>query len=459
MRAYRGHLIHIAGAPLLTQARAHLVSVPDGVLVVDDVGVIGFSGEYSRLPAEMASAELIDCRPGFLLPGFVDTHLHYPQTYCTGSYGGGQLLDWLQRCIFPAEAMLADQELAQRTARDFCRRRVEVGTTTALVFGSAFPDAQDALFAESLRVGLRTISGRGIQTVGPTAAQPLLTDERTAIELTADEIGRWHEAHPLLQVAVVPRFALSVTAQTLAGLGELYDSVRAAGVYFHSHLSENVREIDAVRDSLEVSCYLDAYDGRFGRAGAPTLLGRRSVLAHAVHCTDRELARLADTGTSIAHCPTSQQFLGSGTMPWRRTTRSGVNVALGSDVGAGDEWLIARVVNDCFKVHISEPGEAGLSIPPAQLLFTATLAGARALDLEDRVGNLDAGKQADFLVVDPQRQPLLPELLERVAPEDSDRLLFALLLGLREAAIAEVFVQGRRLTGVAESSLASGGRR
>ncbi|TRW85364.1 guanine deaminase [Mycolicibacterium sp. 018/SC-01/001] len=449
MRAYRGHLLHIGGAPLLTEAVDHLVSEPDGVLVVDDGGVIVFSGAYAGLPADMADTEIVDCRPAYLLPGFVDTHIHFPQTYCTDSYGGGQLLDWLQRCIFPAEAKLADPELAQRTARDFCRRRVEVGTTTALVFGSAFPDAQDALFAESARVGLRTVSGRGIQTVGPDAARPLLTDEARALELSAAEIDRWHGAHPLLQVAVVPRFALSVTAQTLAALGELYESVRAAGVYFHSHLSENLREIDAVREGLGVSSYLDAYDGRIGTSTAPTLLGRRSVLAHAVHCTDRELARLADTGTSISHCPTSQQFLGSGTMPWRRTTAGGVTVALGSDVGAGDEWLMARVLNDCFKVHISEPGETGLSIPPAQLLFTATLAGARALDIEDRIGNLDAGKQADFIVVDPQRQPLLPELLERVAPEDPqgrDRLLFTLLLGMREPAIAQVYVQGRKLT-------------
>ncbi|MEH3141570.1 MAG: guanine deaminase [Mycobacterium kyogaense] len=451
MRAYRGHLLHIGGAPQLAQVSDHLVSVPDGVLVVDDDGVIVFSGEYAGLPVDLAGADVTDCRPGYLLPGFIDTHIHFPQTYCTDSYGGGQLLDWLQRCIFPAEARLADAEVARRTARDFCRRRVEVGTTTALVFGSAFPDAQDALFTESLRVGLRTISGRGIQTVGPAAAGPLLTDEAAAIDLSAREIDRWHTAHPLLQVAVVPRFALSVTAQTLAALGELYDSVRAAGVYFHSHLSENLLEIDAVRGSLDVSCYLDAYDGRVGRAGGPTLLGPRSVLAHAVHCTDGELARLAETGTSISHCPTSQQFLGSGTMPWRRTTANGVTVALGSDVGAGDEWLMARVANDCFKVHISEPGSAGLSIPPAQLLFTATLAGAQALDIEDRVGNLDAGKQADFLVIDPQRQPLLPELLERVDAEDTDRLLFTLLLGMREAAISEVFVQGRRLT--AEASM------
>lgn len=450
MLAYRGHLVHITGAPSLGQAGDHLVSVPDGVLVVDSDGVIAYSGEYASMPDHIVCEEIVDHRPGFLLPGFVDTHIHYPQTFCTDSFGGGQLLDWLQRCIFPAEATLADATVAQLTARAFCRRRIEVGTTTALVFGSAFPDAQDALFTESLASGLRTISGRGIQTVGPEAAAPLLTSERAAIELTVQEIDRWHGADAadsskaLVQVAVVPRFALSVTDHTLIALGELYDSVRGQGVYFHSHLSENFHEIAAVRAAFGVRDYLDTYDGRLGKSSAPSLLGPRSVLAHGVHCTARELARMSDTGTSIAHCPTSQQFLGSGTMPWRRTTASGVTVALGSDVGAGDEWLMTRVLNDCFKVHISAPDGAGLSIPPAQLLFTATLAGALALDLADRVGNLDAGKEADFIVIDPQRQSLLAEQLDRAG--DVEAVLFTLLLGLREPAIAEVFVRGHRVT-------------
>lgn len=453
MRAYRGHLLHIAGAPPLAGARDHLVSEPDGVLLVDDSGQIAFSGDYARMP-DAADAEIVDCRPGFLVPGFIDTHIHFPQTYCTDSYGGGQLLDWLERCIFPAEAELADPEYARSAARDFCQRRVTVGTTTALVFGSAFPQAQDALFAESLRTGLRTISGRGIQTIGPEAAARLLTDEPAAIALTEAEINRWHAADTgdprtaLVHAAVVPRFALSVTAQTLSALGEVYDTVRDKGVYFHSHLSENVAEIAAVRAAYDVARYLDTYDGRFGPGSAQTgksLLGPRSVLAHAVHCQDDELARMAETETSIAHCPTSQLFLGSGTMPWRRTTASGVNVALGTDVSAGDEWLIPRVLNDCFKVHISEPGDAALSVPAADLLFTATLAGARALDLEERVGNLDEGKEADFLVLDPQRQQVLPEMLARIEVDDTDPLLFTLLMGMREQVIAGVYVCGRRV--------------
>jgi guanine deaminase len=444
MRVYRGHLIHIGGAPALDGVRDHLVSIPDGALAVDEAGSIRYSGAFGGLP-EM-TAEVTDCRPGFLLPGFIDTHIHFPQTHCVDSYGGGQLLDWLQRCIFPAEAMLADAGYARWVARDFCSRRISVGTTTALVFGSAFPQAQDALFEESIAVGLRTISGRGIQTVGPPAAGPLLTGDDQAIELTRNEIERWHHhAGGLIHVAVVPRFALSVTAQTLHALGDLYEDVRADGVYFHTHLSENLGEIDSVRTGYGVQHYLDTYDGRTS-SGGMSLLGRRSVFAHAVHCTDHELGRLAETGSSIAHCPTSQLFLGSGTMPWRRTTASGVTVALGTDVSAGDEWLIPRVLNDCFKVHISEPAEQALSIPPADLLFTATLAGARALDLEDRIGNLDAGKEADFVTIDPQRQALLPELLARIDPEDADRLLFTLLMSMREDAIDGVYVRGRRVT-------------
>lgn len=446
MRVYRGHLIHIGGAPRLDGAREALVSIPDGALAVDGAGTIEYSGPFLTLPAAAAGAEIIDCRPGFLLPGFVDTHLHFPQTHCVDSYGGGQLLDWLQRCIFPAEAMLAEAGYARGVARDFCARRIAVGTTTALVFGSAFPPAQDALFEVSIAAGLRTISGRGIQTVGPESARPLLTGDDEAIELTRNEIEQWHDrGGGLAHVAVVPRFALSVTEQTLHALGELYETVRADGVYFHTHLSENLGEIEAVRAGYGVQHYLDTYDGRCAGGGL-SLLGRRSVFAHAVHCADHELARLAETGSSIAHCPTSQLFLGSGTMPWQRTTASGVTVALGTDVSAGDEWLIPRVLNDCFKVHISEPGGQALSIPPADLLFTATLAGARALDIEDRVGNLDAGKEADFLVLDPQRQPLLPELLARIDPEDAERLLFTLLMSMREDVIDGVYVRGRRVT-------------
>ncbi|SEJ24165.1 amidohydrolase family protein [Demequina mangrovi] len=460
VRVYRAHVFHIAGAPDQTDVASHLVSLPDGALVVDGEGRIVWLGDWAALPAAFAGAPVT--RADYLVPGFVDSHVHFPQSYATAAHGGGQLLEWLDHCIFPTEAQFADLEFADRAARYFTRRRIAAGTTAAMVFGSAFPVAQDALYRATLEAGLRVVSGRGIQTVGPEAASALITSEEDAIRLVAEEIDRWHavdtgdprSAH--VQVAVVPRFSLSVTPRTLAALGELYDEARMTGVYFHSHLNENNRkgdgEIAAVLGSYGVEAYLDTYDGRFlpgSKSGGHSLLGRRSSLAHAVHSQPRELARMAETGTSIAHCPTSQLFLGSGTMPWRATVEAGVNIALGSDIGAGDEWLISRVAGDCYKVHISEEGDAGTAIHPAELLFAATLAGARALDMEHAFGNLDVGKDADFLLIETSRwEPLEGMLSMGIRSDDEEQAtleeLFTLLVGLRQPAIAAVYVAGEK---------------
>ncbi len=457
-----GHIYHVAGSPKVTEAAAALVSYPDGALVLDEAGRIVYCGERCGIPARHESVTVHDHRPGFLLPGFVDTHVHFPQTYARDAYGGGQLLEWLDLCIFPAEARYADPVFARQAAADFCRRRISAGTTAAMVVGSAFPAAQDALFAETLRTGLRVVSGRGIQTTGPESAAALLTSEEEAIRLTAEEIDNWHGAGTgdvdtaLVHVAIVPRFALSVTTETLKNLGDLYDSVRRRGVYVHSHLNENNRpgdgEIDAVKAAYRVDSYLDTYDGKFlpdSAVGGKSLLGRRTILAHCVHCQDAELERMAETGTSVAHCPISQLFLGSGTMPWRRTVASGVNISAGTDCGGGDEWLIPRVLGDAFKVHINEPGTAGVSMHPAEMLFIGTLGGARALDMENRFGNFDLGKEADFVVVEPA-EGLAATLANGVRSANPDlaeqQTLFALLMGLRESSIVEVYVQGRRVT-------------
>ncbi len=457
----RGHVFHVAGDATLATAISSLVSLPDGALVVDEPGTIAWLGPYADLPTEYA--DLPVRRADFVLPGFVDAHLHYPQTFAVDAYGGGQLLDWLERCIFPAEAQLADPQVADVVAAEFVRRRVAAGTTAAMVFGSAFPQAQDALFEAHRDAGLRLVSGRGVQTVGSAAAAPLVTGEDEAVRLVAEEIERWHladtgdPATAKLQVAVVPRFSLSVTPRTLAALGELYDGVRGRGVYFHSHLSENDRpgdgEITAVRATYQVEDYLDTYDGRFlpgSAVGGSSFLGRRSIFAHAVHCSDRELARLAETRSSIAHCPTSQQFLGSGTMPWRRTAATGVTIAVGSDIGGGDAWLVPRVLNDTYKVHLSEPGHDSVALHPAELLYTGTLAGAQALDLDPLIGNFDAGKSADFVLVDVSGWEPLARRLEhtpRASDDDVDaeQILFAVLLGLAEPAISGVFVAGHAI--------------
>jgi guanine deaminase len=439
------------------------MSIPDGALVVDDHGKIAFCGDRTDVPVKYQDAAVSDHRPAFLLPGFVDAHVHFPQTFAGDSYNGGQLLEWLTLCMYPSEARFADPGYAQNAAVEFCNRRIASGTTAAMVFGSAFPHAQDALFAETQRRGLRIVSGRGIQTVGPKAAEPLMTSEDDALRLVREEIDKWHASDTgdvktaRLHVAVVPRFSLAVTTQTLKRLGELYDSVRDQDVYFHTHLNENDRpgtgEVAETKQAYQVDTYLDTYDGKFlpgSKIGGSSMLGKRSIMAHGVHCQDSELARMAETGTSIAHCPVSQQFLGSGTMPWLRTVASGVNIAAGTDYGGGDEWPIPVVLTAAFKVHISEPGEAGVSMHPAEMLFIGTIGGARALDMEDRIGNFDVGKEADFVVIDPARTPALNAVITHgVRSADAamarNQTLFALLTGIRETSVAETYVQGRKL--------------
>ncbi|MDP2014763.1 MAG: guanine deaminase [Actinomycetota bacterium] len=470
---HRGQIFHVAGQALVTSAVRQLEHFEDGALVVDDAGVIAWCGSFSELPAQFLGVAVEHHKDCFLLPGFIDTHMHFPQVWSADSYGGGQLLEWLNECIFPAESRLADPEFAHQAAVEWCDRMITAGTTMGLIFGSAFAHAQDSLFSVARERGLRLVSGRGIQTVGPASAAALLVSEADAIALTRAEIEKWHplddeeRKHALQFVAVVPRFSLSVTRETLLNLGELYDEYRGRGVYFTSHLSENARpgdgEIDAVKAHYAVDNYLDTYDGKWlpgSAVGGKSFLGPRSVMAHAVHCTDSELARMAATRTSISHCPVSQLFLGSGTMPWTRTVASGVNISMGSDIGGGDEWFMPQILNAAFKQHISERSIVGIdpapsvdesvSLHPAEMLFAGTLAGARALDLEDRIGNFDAGKEADFVVLDPSAWDMYDQSLRHrrrhTDPEsDRDALLFTLLMMAREKALTKTYVRGRKL--------------
>ena len=462
---HRGHIFHLTGKPKVQEAVDAMVEIPDGAMLVSDDGVIEWCGSYVDRPTlEGGPPEVIDHSDCFILPGFIDLHLHYPQVNSINAYGGGQLLEWLAGCIFPSEARLENEDFALGAAREFCHRLIAAGTTTSMVQGSPFSRGSRGPFSKSTSaVGYGVSSGRGIQTVGPDAAKPLITSEEVAIKRTEEEIERWHPkskedaGKSLVSVAVYPRFSLSVTVQTLARLGELYAHYRDRGVYFSSHLNENNRpgdgEIAEVLRLYQVKTYLDTYDGRFlpgSKKGGESLLGRRSVLAHCVHCTDYELERMAETETSVAHCPISQQFLGSGTMPWLQTLSSGVNVGVGTDFAGGDSWFIPDVLNAAFKVHINEPGDYGISLHPAELLHLGTIAGARALDLEDRIGNFDPGHDADMVVIEPSRWESLANSLKWSLPSNDpvkrmNGRLFTVLMACNEVALTETYVRGRKL--------------
>ena len=323
---------------------------------------------------------------GMLVPGFIDTHVHFPQIRAIGGLGM-PLLDWLERCALPEESRLADQGYARAVAGEFLDGLVCAGTTSALVFGSHFPAAMDELFAAAGQRGLNITSGL---VLSDRILRPdLLNSPQTALVDSAGLIRRWHE-RGRLRYAVTPRFSLSASDEMLDVCAQLL----AKGVWFTSHINENVAEIAAVAGLFpSARNYLDTYR-RHG------LVTERSVFAHNVHPGDGELAVLAEHGASVSHCPTSNCALGSGLFPLREHIEYGVHVALGSDVGAGSGLFLPKEALQAYFIQ-QLLGPGGLALTPVHLLYLATRAGALALGLDGQVGDFGVGKDFDAVWLRP----------------------------------------------------------
>ncbi len=431
----RAQVVHAPHSPFAHESA--LEAYEDGA-VAFSAGRILACGRYDEVSADHPDAEVLDARGAILLPGFVDCHVHYPQIRVIGAMGL-ELLDWLRLCALPEEARLADQAYATEVADVFVRGLAANGTTTALVFGSHFPSAQEALFAAADALGLRVASGLVVsdRNLLPELELPA----QTAFELSRDLIVRWH-GRGLIRYAISPRFSVSCSGELLEACGELGNE--AEGLLFTTHLNENRSEIELVAELFPwAQDYLDTYE-RHG------LVGARTVFAHDVHPTDDELRRLAAVGAAVAHCPSSNAFLGSGLFPLRRHLEFGVRVALGTDAGAGTG--LSMLKEGLMAYHAQMLSTDGHRLGPAHLLYLATAGGAAALGLEDEVGDLTPGKSADFVLVRAPEGSTLETVLER--SESLEATLGALFTLAREESIAEVRVAGRpvwpappRLTG------------
>ncbi|WP_205014140.1 guanine deaminase, partial [Nocardioides albidus] len=397
--------------------------------VVD--GTITHRGSYDELRALAPGDEVVDLTDGLVLPGFVDTHVHFPQVRIIGGLGM-PLLDWLEHCALPEEARLADRDYAAGVAADFVRGLVSSGTTTALVFGSHFPAAVDTLFAEAERVGLRVTSGLVVSD--RLLRDELLTDPERCHKESLELARRWHGVGRS-RYAVTPRFTLSCSDELMAACGAVASEVEGARVT--SHVNENPREIETVAQLSGGGHYVDTYD-RHG------LLGPATVLAHNVHPTDAELALLAERGGSVAHCPTSNAALGSGLFPLARHLAHGVRVALGSDVGAGTGFSLLK---EGLQAYFAQQllGERGHPLTSTHLLHLATAAGADALGLAEQVGDLSVGKRFDAQWLRPAPgSPLDVGLRHARDAEDALGRLFA--LGT-PGDVARVWIDGEPVAG------------
>jgi guanine deaminase len=418
----------------------------DGVVAVDGEGRIAWVGPAAGWTGE---GRPVDLRPWALLPGMVDLHAHLPQLPNAGVGFALDLLTWLDRLTFPTERSWADPTVPERLAPAIYRAFARAGTTTVLAYGVVYEAAMDVAFAAAEAHGIRAILGKVMMdrlTYDPTI-EPATILERSLRE-SADLISRWHGRDTgRLGYAVTPRFAVSCTAEMLRESALL---ARATGTWWQTHVSEDRGEIAEVRrvfpDALD---YVDVYD----RAGG---LGERTVLAHAIHLSEREVVRLAETGTRIAHCPASNLFVASGLMPLARWLEAGLSVGLGSDVSGGPDpslFTVMRVgayAQNAWRVVQDDPRPI---LDPLGWLRMATLEGARALGLDGAIGSIETGKEADLIVVDPSLTAPLRGV-EGADPEgfaeDPSILMSRLIFRAHPDMVRGAWVRGRRLDGPEE---------
>ena len=426
---------------------------PDGVVEVDARGRISWVGstldwaargravDETPLDRRDDVGDPIDVRPFVLLPGMVDLHAHLPQLPNAGLGAGLDLLTWLDRYIFPLERRFDDAEDAARLAPAAFRTFAAAGTTTLLAYGAVYKASMDGAFRAAEEHGIRAILGKVMMdrvTYDETIEPATILDR--SLRESEELIAEWHGADDgRLGYAVTPRFAVSCTAELLRESASL---AARTGTWWQTHVSEDPGEIAEVARLFPGSSdYVDVYD----RAGG---LGSRTVLAHAIHLSDRELARLVDTDTRVAHCPSSNLFLASGIMPLARYLEAGLGVGMGSDVAAGPDPSIFSVMQVGAYAQAAlrtVVGETRPSLAPLDWLRMGTLAGARALGIDDRIGSLEVDKEADLIAVDPRFTAArrdLPYDTERVAPEE---VMSRLIFRAHPDMVRGAWTRGRRL--------------
>lgn len=424
IKAYRAAILHSLADPAVVGVEQSYAYFDDGLLVVENGQVVQV-GPAAELLAEFKGVDVTEYRDALITPGFIDTHIHYPQTGMIASYGE-QLLDWLNTYTFPTERQFADKAHASDVAGIFLKELLRNGTTTALVFGSVHKQSVDAFFEAAEALNLRMIAGKVLMDRN---APDYLTDTPESGYADSKElIERWH-GKGRLHYAVTPRFAPTSTPEQLRLAGKLFQEY--PDLYMHTHLSENRKEIEWVKELFpERSGYLDVYDHY-------RLIGARSVFAHGVHLCSDECKRLAETGSAVAFCPTSNLFLGSGLFDLQALEEQGVRVGLGTDVGGGTSFSQLQSLNEAYKIMQLQ----GKKLDPFKSLYLATLGGANALYLDDRIGNFESGKDADFVVLDYNATPLLAYRMQQ-ATTLAERLFALIMLG-DDRTVRETFAAGQ----------------
>jgi guanine deaminase len=422
-RVIRGRVLSFNDDPAVSGARARVL-IDDGAVLVA-AGLIEAVGEALDILERAPEGALIDDHSGsFIMPGLIDAHVHYPQTQVIGSYGA-QLLDWLHNYTFVEEQKFVDPAHCARIAAFFLDELIRSGTTTAMVYCTVHPQSVDAFFTAAEARAMRMIAGKVM--MDRDAPDALRDDPERGYDETKALIERWRD-RGRLGYAITPRFAVTSTEAQLEAAGALRREF--PDCYVQTHANESKAEIARVAALFpEARSYVDVY----ARAG---LLGPRSVLGHCIHLQESEVAALAESGAVAAFCPTSNLFLGSGLFDQARLKRAGVRIALATDVGGGTSYSMLRTAAEGYKALQLN----GQSWPALEAFYRMTLGNARALSLDDRIGSIEPGKEADLVALDPRATPALAHRMETAG--DLEVELFALLMLGDDRAVRETYVAG-----------------
>lgn len=426
---YRGFLVY---PERQTNGQAILKFFSDGALKVSPAGTIEYCGAWSNLNVDDQKLPTYHWKSEFILPGFVDTHVHFPQMDMIGCHGE-DLLGWLNKYTFPEESKFADRSYAERSAKKFINSLTYSGTTRACIFSSSHFEATDAIFAAFDEMGMKASIGQ--VSMDRHAPEALLNKDLTKHEeefyLLKD---RWHNKDGRLAVAITPRFAPSCTDDLLRLNARMSASVKDALV--QTHFAESKAEVEWLKQLYPKSRdYLGVYED-FG------LVHERSIFAHAIHLSESELTRLKAARSRVAHCPSSNLFLGSGIMNWRALEGAGIRFGLGSDVGAGTSLSHWHTMADAYKSQRL----MGVSLSPAELLASATIDAQRALDIAPQPTGFSIGAPADFQVVNIDSSETLRRRFDE--GQGPDAMIFALIWRWQWGMTTSVYVQGKKMSSV-----------
>jgi guanine deaminase len=423
LQAYRASLLHFTGDPAFDDhaCRWH----QDGLLVVDGDRVHA-AGDFAQLQPSLPEGTVVhDHRGKLIVPGFIDTHIHYPQTDMIASPAPG-LLPWLETYTFPTERKFADEAHAREVAVFFLDELLRHGTTTAMVYCTIHPSSVHAFFAESEKRNLRMVAGKVLMD---RHCPEFLQDSAEGGVLDSEQLIRQWHGRGRQMYAITPRFAPTSSPAQLQLAGEL--ARKYPDTFLQTHAAENADEVAWVKSLFpQARSYIDVYD-HYG------MLRPRAMYAHCIWLDDQDRARMAETRSAASVCPTSNLFLGSGLFDFARADAARMPLALATDVGGGTSFSMLQTMNEAYKMARM----GGTYLPALRMFYLATLGGARSMQLDGTIGNFATGAEADFVLLDPQATPLLARRSARAG--SIEELLFALAMLGDDRAIAATYSAGQ----------------